>query len=87
MKQSAVEFLVELLNNLNDNFNLAFKDEIEQAKEMEKQQIINCGNSCALKQHLHSDRINKMSAEELEQYNLEPSYTFGEEHYNETFNK
>jgi hypothetical protein len=38
MKQSAVEFLVELLNNLNDNFNLAFKDEIEQAKEMEKQQ-------------------------------------------------
>jgi hypothetical protein len=87
MKQTAVEFLVELLNNLNDNFNLAFKDEIEQAKEMEKQQIINCGNSCALKQHLHSDRINKMSAEELEQYNLEPSYTFGEEHYNETFNK
>jgi hypothetical protein len=40
MKQTAVEFLVELLNNLNDNFNLAFKDEIEQAKEMEKQKII-----------------------------------------------
>jgi hypothetical protein len=38
MKQTAVEFLVELLNNLNDDFNLAFKDEIEQAKEMEKQQ-------------------------------------------------
>jgi hypothetical protein len=38
MKQSAVEFLVELLNNLNDDFNLAFKDEIEQAKKMEKQQ-------------------------------------------------
>jgi hypothetical protein len=38
MKQTAVEFLVELLNNLNDNFNLAFKDEIEQAKELEKQQ-------------------------------------------------
>jgi hypothetical protein len=40
MEQTAVEFLVELLNNLNDDFNLAFKDEIEQAKEMEKQQII-----------------------------------------------
>lgn len=38
MEQTAVEFLVELLNNLNDDFNLAFKDEIEQAKEMEKQQ-------------------------------------------------
>jgi hypothetical protein len=38
MEQTAVEFLVELLNNLNDDFNLAFKDEIKQAKEMEKQQ-------------------------------------------------
>jgi hypothetical protein len=38
MKQTPVEFLVKLLNNLNDNFNLVFKDEIEQAKEMEKQQ-------------------------------------------------
>jgi hypothetical protein len=38
MEQTAVEYLVELLNNLNDDFNLAFKDEIEQAKEMEKQQ-------------------------------------------------
>jgi hypothetical protein len=59
----------------------------EEAKELEKQQIVDCGNSCAFKQHLHSDRINKMSMEELEQYNLEPSYTFGEEYYNETFNK
>jgi hypothetical protein len=40
MKQTAVEFLVELLNNFNDNFNLAFKDEIEQALKIENQQII-----------------------------------------------
>lgn len=58
---------------------------IKQANEMFEQQIIQAGNTCALKQHLHSDRINKMTIEELEQYNLEPSYTFGEEHYNETF--
>jgi HEPN domain-containing protein len=45
MEQTAVEFLVELLNNLNDDFNLAFKDEIEQAKEMEKQQIIDAYNN------------------------------------------
>jgi hypothetical protein len=45
MKQTAIKFLVELLNNLNDNFNLAFKDEIEQAKEMEKQQIIDACNN------------------------------------------
>ena len=58
---------------------------IKQAKKMEKQQIVEAGNSCAFKQHLHSDRINKMSMDELEQYDLEPSYTFGEEYYNETF--
>lgn len=40
MKQSAVEFLVELLNNINNDFNSSFKEEIEQVKEMEKQQII-----------------------------------------------
>jgi len=45
MKQTAVEFLVELLNNLNDNFNLAFKDEIEQALKIEKQQIIDAFKS------------------------------------------
>jgi hypothetical protein len=45
MKQTGVEFLVELLNNLNDDFNLAFKNEIEQAKEMEKQQIIDACNN------------------------------------------
>jgi HEPN domain-containing protein len=45
MKQTGVEFLVELLNNLNDDFNLAFKDEINQAKEMEKQQIIDAYNN------------------------------------------
>ncbi|WP_353077389.1 hypothetical protein [Flavobacterium sp.] len=40
MKQSAVEFLVQLLNNFNENFKFAFKEEIEQAKKIEKQQII-----------------------------------------------
>lgn len=97
MKQSAVEWLDEQIECISmqvfDGF-LTFVEFMEereklfkQAKEMEKEQIIEAGNSCAFKQHLHSDRINKMSIDELEQYNLEPSYTFGEEYYNETFKK
>lgn len=39
--KSAVEYLVELLNNYNENFEFAFKEEIEQAKKMEKKQIMN----------------------------------------------
>jgi hypothetical protein len=60
MKQTAVEFLVELLNNLNDNFNLAFKDEIEQAKEMEKQQIIDACENFA--------NFNGVDSEDFERY-------------------
>jgi hypothetical protein len=88
MKQTAVEWLVEKLKSqgllIGEPNNLVA---IRDANKMFEQQIIDAGNSCAFKQHLHSDRINKMSIEELEQYNLEPSYTFGEEYYNETFNK
>ena len=40
MKQSAVEYLVEILNNLNNNFEFAFKEEIEQAKKIQKRQIV-----------------------------------------------
>ena len=92
MKQTAVEWLIQELRGTDDKGDFIFQgvinsELIEQAKEMEKQQIIDAGNSCAFKQHLHSDRINKMSIDELEQYDLEPSYTFGEEYYNETFNK
>ena len=81
IKQTAIDYLLSVVVGENVFYNF----EIEKAKEMEKQQIIDAGNSCALKQHLHSDRINKMSMEELEQYNLEAYYTFGEEYYNEIF--
>jgi len=38
-KQTAVEFLVEKINKFNSHFSLAFREEINQAKEMEKEQI------------------------------------------------
>jgi hypothetical protein len=91
MKQTAVEWLKPQIELMLMNGYKSYPNELEEvfeiAKEMEKQQIIESGNSCAFKQHLHSERINKMSMDELEQYDLEPSYTFGEEYYNETFNK
>ncbi len=42
-KQTAVEWLVEQLdNNLDINHSWRTKQDIEQAKEMEKEQIIDC---------------------------------------------
>lgn len=83
---TAVEWLIEEVQ-CRGLVTKELKFAFEQAKKMEKQQIIDAGNNCAFKQHLHSDRINKMSVDELEQYFLEPSYTFGEEYYDETFKK
>lgn len=86
---TAVEWLVDELEKANyiPKDSLIIDYVIKQSNKMFEQQIIDAGNSCAFKQHLHSERINKMSMDELEQYNLEPSYTFGEEYYKETFNK
>jgi hypothetical protein len=92
MKQSAVEWLIEQLNAMDllkivDGSN-AITFTIEQAKEMEKQQIIDCGNTCALMQYIHVDKVNQMSIEEVEKLAEEKEHlTFGEEYYNETFNK
>jgi hypothetical protein len=83
MKKSAVEFLE---NQYNSNGKLTPVD-FYQAKEMEKQQIIDAGNSCALKLHLHIDKMIKMSESEIRQFAEEEHLTFGEQYYNETFNK
>ena len=87
MKQSAVEWLFqELTNYYNLMSDYKTRQEIlEKAKEMEKQQIIDAGNICALKQHLHYDRINKMSESQIRKFAEEEHLTFGEEYYNETF--
>lgn len=61
------------------------EEAIEQAKDMYRTQLIECGNSCALKQHLHIDKINKMTESEIRQFAEEEHLTFGEAYYNETF--
>ena len=85
MKQLAVEWLV---SKLKESGIPLLKDElefIEQAKEMEKEQIIDAGNSCALKQVIHNRKLDLMSLEQLEEFALEEAINFGEEYYNETF--
>lgn len=46
MKQTAVEWLADKLNNDfgNNDFLISYANEISQAKEMEKQQIIDAAN-------------------------------------------
>ena len=86
MKETAVEWLVDQLFELR-NPTLNQIEMIEQAKEMEKHQIIDAGNSCALMQHIHNDKINKMTETEIRQFAEEEHLTFGEQYYNETFKK
>jgi hypothetical protein len=84
MKQTAVEWLVEQIKQHHGYIGTTM---IEEAKEMEKQQIIDAGNSCALKQVMHNRKVDLMSLEELEDYAQKDVIKFGEEYYNETFKK
>ena len=81
---TAVEWLVEQLFELR-NPTLNQIEIMKQAKEMEREQLIDCGNSCAMRQHIHIERINDMTMEQLIECSKEETLTFGEEYYNETF--
>jgi hypothetical protein len=79
---TAVEWLVDNLHYLNST---KWYDILEQAKDMERTQLIECGNNCAIKQHLHNERVNKMTTDEMLEFSKEETLTFGEQYYNETF--
>jgi hypothetical protein len=80
MKQTAVEWFAEQMEHPH-----IFNPLIEEALDMEREQLIDCGNSCALMQHIHIDKINKMTESEIRQFAEEEHLTFGEQYYNETF--
>ena len=92
MEQTSLKQLINEMQDLKKTkiFNNSLKaiDEcidLAYAKlEIEKEQIIDAGNSCALKQHLHSAKINKMTESEIRQFAKEEHLTFGEQYYNET---
>jgi len=86
-KQTAVEWLVEQLETIIFYTDEAKENTIEQAKQMEKEQIIDAGNSCALMQNIHNRKIDLMSLEQLEIFAEEPNITFGEQYYNEKYEK
>jgi hypothetical protein len=76
MKQSAVEWLVEKVLQTN-HLKAIFEDEINQAKEMEKQQIIDADLNGSIRTAESADfRVSFLRIKEL-----------GEQYYNETFNK
>jgi hypothetical protein len=72
MKQTVVEWLVE---KLDQNFDYVADTIIQQAKEMEKQQIIDAGND-----NIFCDAY---TIDEEDNYKLT---TKGELYYNDTFN-
>jgi hypothetical protein len=90
MEKTAVHWLYERLERMIPRTALYNIDKVaylEQAKQMEKQQIIDAGNSCAIKQHLHNEMIDRMSNGEAMVFILSQDLTFGEQYYNEKFNK
>lgn len=58
---------------------------LEKFLKKEKQQIIDAGNSCAMKQHLLNSKIEKMTNDELLEFSNQKIDTVGVEYYNETF--
>jgi hypothetical protein len=86
MKQTAVEWLYQELDNYYQmKGNVIKKEILKQAKEMEKQQLIDCGNTCAIKQHIHIEKVNKMTMDEMLEFANTKTLTIGEEYYNKTF--
>ena len=71
-KQTAVEWLIDDLTRLGHNFKL-YKKEIDQAKAMEKEQII----KAAIVSHFEGVRQSAKTSKEYLEY--------GEQYYNETF--
>jgi hypothetical protein len=87
MKQTAVEWLIKQIEEKNNGVSngMTYPSIFEQAREMEKEQLIDCGNTCALMQYIHVDKVSQMSIEEVEKLAEEDNITFGEQYYNETF--
>jgi hypothetical protein len=73
MEKTAVEFLVESVNK-KGLVGLFTREELKQAKEMEKQQIINASN-----ESYFNYRLLKRSVENKKVFSV------GEQYYNETF--
>ena len=76
MKQTAVDWLLTQIENKNGKeFSSYYTEFIEQAKEMEKEQIVD------------AYEIGFADAWDDARYDDEPKHAGAEQYYNETFNK
>lgn len=81
---TAVEWLEE---QYQKQITFLHREDFEKAKEIEKQQLIDCGNSCAFNQVIHNRKLDLMNLQQLEEFVEEEYLTFGEEYYNKEFKK
>ena len=97
MEKTAVEWLEQHIKELETklfNFEVSPLESptireglYKQAKQMEKEQIIDAGNACSIKSMVHREKLDKMSEDELRNSLVEDTISYGEEYYNQTYNQ
>lgn len=85
MKTVLNELYEALYNTRPEQWADVLFNDKERLLEKERQQLIDAGNSCAMKQYLHERKVSEMTNDELSKFVETITCTFGEDYYNETF--
>jgi hypothetical protein len=87
--KTAMQELIEFIESTNNtpHVNLTIMDKAKKLLEKEKEQIIDAGNGGFLINFLHREKLAKMSDDELRDSLVEDTISYGEEYYNQTYNK
>jgi hypothetical protein len=86
-QQTAVEWYIEAISRLEKSLGWETENDIlNQAKAMEKEQIINAGNKCAQMHKEFMNMLDSLTTKDLYEMKINTT-TFGEQYYNETYNK
>jgi hypothetical protein len=86
--QTVLQELISELKRVEDYPMMSFVIKTAQSLlEKEKEQIIEASNNGALKSMVHREKLDKMSEDELRDSLVEDTISYGEEYYNQTFNK
>ena len=82
--QTAIDWLMDQYKKDDGKF---LTGVYEQAKEKEKEQIIEAGNACSIKTIVHKEKLDEMSKDELRDSLVEDTISYGEDYYNQTYNQ
>jgi hypothetical protein len=87
--KTAMQELIEFIESTNNtpHVNLTIMDKAKKLLEKEKEQIIEAGNVCSIKTIVHKEKLDEMSENELRDSLVEDTISYGEEYYNQTYNK